>query len=495
MINITLIGALTSKPYAFTARSWELKNIETIDLFDSTCSNIRTDIRGSEIMRILPVNNEYVNEEWISDKTRFAYDGLKRWRFTNPLIKKNNSFIQVSWKEAFNEINRWKENNNYKNLIINTGNFTDLETITSLKKFCNKLDNVIINPDIAVNADEQDYVFPLKNFNIKSNKIFILIGINLRFDNPILNIKLRKLSEQNNVLISYIGPKYNYNINNYHIGTSLKTLTQIISGKHKFVSIIKQFYKANKIRLSLQEPIQLLFGNQFINIKNSSFILSSINNKINNCKNLKFTTNILPSYTGQVNLLELNLNNNNIKYIDAKANNIHYLLGTEKSKYINRGDLVIFQGHHNDLDRTKFDVILPSYNWTEKSSIYLNSNNVVQKTNIVSNSLNGIRNDWKIVRMISILFNADIKYNNVKEIHNDFFKYSPNILNSINKYQLFDKYNLFIKRSFNTKFKLNAFAFNNFNVNFYGSTSVERASKIMNNCSNILYKNNNNFTK
>ena len=155
-IKYHLIGALTSKPYAFTARSWELKSVETIDLFDSLGSNIRVDIRGSEIMRILPVNNEFINEEWISDKTRFAYDGLKRKRFITPMIKKNNLFVQLSWKEAFSFIeNKWNTEH-FNNLVINTGNFIDLETTTILKEFSSKFDNVIVNHEKNQNNDLQN---------------------------------------------------------------------------------------------------------------------------------------------------------------------------------------------------------------------------------------------------------------------------------------------------------------------------------------------------
>lgn len=98
---LNLIGALTAKPYAFTIRPWELQNIETIDIFDSLCSNIRIDFKNSNIIRILPINNEFINNEWISDKTRFGYDSLKRWRFIYPMFKNNNIFYQTSWNVLF----------------------------------------------------------------------------------------------------------------------------------------------------------------------------------------------------------------------------------------------------------------------------------------------------------------------------------------------------------------------------------------------------------
>ena len=124
-MKIFLIGALTSKPYAFTARSWELKSVETIDLFDSLCSNIKIDIRGSEVLRVLPINNDFINEEWISDKTRFSYDALKRWRFTLSLLKKDGIYKEVSWKESAEFLENKLEKNKYDDIIFSTGNYID----------------------------------------------------------------------------------------------------------------------------------------------------------------------------------------------------------------------------------------------------------------------------------------------------------------------------------------------------------------------------------
>ena len=249
-LSSTLFGALTSKPYAFKARSWELRSIESIDLFDSLCSNIKLDIRNSEIMRILPINNEVVNEEWISDKARYAFDSFKRERFVNPMIKKNNIFTQVTWKEAFehisNEINKRKLNN----VVINTGNFVDIEHLVSLKEFTKKISpayTITINNEKNFNGDFQsDYTLNANLFNFKGPKIFLLVGVNLRLENPILNIKLKRLSLLNNVLIGYIGSKNNYNLNCEHLGNNLTVLTDIISGKHKFCTVITNFLKKDE---------------------------------------------------------------------------------------------------------------------------------------------------------------------------------------------------------------------------------------------------------
>lgn len=440
-------------------------------------------------MRILPINNQYINEEWISDKARFAYDGLKRWRFINPLIKENNHYIQVSWLNAFKFITKKIQNFNYNNIIINTGDFTDLETISVLKKFSKKLPNVIINNNITKNIDKQNYFLDTKNLiNISGKKIFLLVGCNLKIENPVLNIRLKKLSESDSILIGYIGSKNNYNINSYHLGNNINILKNILEGKHKFNVTIQTFLKNNKIKNIFKNKISIIFGEEF-NSKNVQFNFLENYLKIN-----KFDYITLNKSVGKLNALELGFHNKNEKYNNSSGN-INYLLGVEDYKKIRFTDFTIFQGHHNDKIRTSFDVILPSTNWTEKSSMYLNCFGILQKTNFVKYPPINSRSDWKIIRMLSIIFQNDIKFKNITEIHNYLNQLSPNIIKSLTKYKNDTKYKIqfsFYKNQNkkiiveNTPFRFSIF-------NYYNSNSIERASKIMNNCSNTIKKKYNNF--
>lgn len=492
--NNLLIGALTSKPYAFTARSWELKNIETIDLFDSLCSNIRIDIRSSEILRILPINNQYVNGEWISDKTRYAYDGLRRWRFINPMLKKENLFINCSWQEILlylkNKINKISSNN----IIINTGNFCDLETITTLDNFSNKLNNVIINSDINITGDKQNYFITLNDFNeLLSHKIFIIVGINLRLQNPILNIKLRKLSQSNNVLIGFIGSKHDYNINLLHLGNNLLNLLKLVQGKHNFANIIFSFFKKENINYLYRNEISIIFGQESINQKNFYSVFTII--ETFNINNIKFNFKYITSFTGKLNILELGFFNNKQKYLNNKFDNLFYLIGVEDCKNIKKTDFVIFQGHHNDKIRTKFDVILPTVNWTEKSSIYLNIFGNIQKTNFSIYPPVNTRLDWKITRMLSILYDKDICFNTIKEVHTRMNQISPNINSSILKYNKNNSYLIHFNKKFNKKFLINENPFKCYIPDYYRTQSIDRSSKVMKNCSNIFTNYKNNFYK
>lgn len=493
MQNLKLIGALTSKPYAFTARSWELKNIETIDLFDSLGSNIKIDIRGSEIMRILPINNDFINEEWISDKTRFAYDGLKRWRFTTPLIKKNNMFIQSSWKEVFEIVERKIKETKFKNILIQTGNYTDLETLAALDTFKTTLPNVFINNDLTINGDKQNYFLDIKDFqNISGEKVYILVGLNLRLENPVLNIRLRRLSTQDNILIAFIGSKYDYNINLYHLGNSITVVKNLLSGKHFFVRLLINFLKKKKIKNLYKNEITWILGTELINQLTKN-IESIIKNYSNN--NLKFTFKYLASSSGLINALELGLFSTKKYKLDSKNLNLFYLIESENISEHKPNDFIIFQGSHNDLIRTKFDIILPTNTWIEKSSLYINCFGMIQKTNLITKPPELSRLGWKSIRLMSILFGKDINYNDILELHKKLNKLTPNTVQNINIYNIQIKYGIEYVLKTKKLIEITLAPYKSFTSNFYKNNSIERSSKILTECSNILEKNTNNFLK
>lgn len=486
------IGALTSKPYAFKARSWELQSLETIDLFESICANIKIDIKGSEIARILPINNKHINDEWLSDKSRYAYDGLKRWRFIYPMIKKQNVFVQVGWKNVFQYIQDKINKEKYSNIIINTGNFTDLETITALKAFSDKFENVVVNAENKFNSDIPNYYVDV-NLNTSVNKIILCVGINFRLENPILNIRLKKASANKNFLLAFIGNKFNNNLNSLHLGNSITVIKKILQGKSFFNTIIKNFAKKNikniNIKNYFKQTFTILIGKEYYN-RNNSFNIN-INIFLKNYSWLNLDYNVIYNSVGRINLSELNFHNN--KRFNRSTPNLYYLVGTENIVNIKTSDFVIFQGHHNDKIRLNFNVILPALNWTEKSSIYINCLGQVQRTNIVLNPPKMARLDWKIVRMLSIFFNLDINYMTIKDVHNRLIELTPNIINQINVYTINQKYRIIYKSLINqyTFVDNNPFTFQI--PNYYLTNSIERSSKIMLECFNILEKKKNNF--
>jgi len=225
--KIKKIGALTSKPYSFKSRSWELKYLESIDLNDTLGSNIKIDYKNSQILRILPNINESINEEWISDKIRFSYDSLNRWRFNTPLMKKNDLFVPCSWKESFNVINKFLTKFPVHNTTIVAGNYNSLETLSAMKYLSFKIPQSQLKLNGFKNGLNNDNfstsLLKLKN-NYKHQKVFIFVGSNLRLESPILNLKFRKLSKKQNVLIGYIGSAYNATSYMHHIGNNTQSL-------------------------------------------------------------------------------------------------------------------------------------------------------------------------------------------------------------------------------------------------------------------------------
>ncbi len=504
-ITIIKFGALTSKPYAFKARSWELRNTESIDLFDSLCSNVRIDIRGSEIMRILPINNDLINEEWISDKARYAYDGLNRERFINPMIKKSKIFIQCSWINALDFIKSTISSTLFKNLIINTGNFNDLESLTTINEFSKKLIKIIkptINYNIKNNADFQEYYLLNDNiFNVIGYKVFLLIGVNLRLENPILNIRIKKLSNNKNVLIGYIGSRYDHNLNLLHIGNNFLKIKEVLSGKHPFSTLITNFLKKDlqnsKIKNIFKNKISIIFGNEIIQTGNHIQLIESI--KQIPVLSDKVDFNVIENFTGKINSLETGLFNYN--KINSNEKSIFYLLNTEWIENYKNSDFVIFQGHHNANIRNKIDVILPNILWTEKSGLYLNCFGFLQKSQFVMLPPVNCRNDWKItLLLLHSLLNLNWKKTTTSKkiltaIHNKLNKTSPALLSLLGKSKFKSIWQKNIIYKNNLK-KINEYfnvPFKSFIHNYYKVTSVEKASKIMDKCSNYFSNKKTNF--
>lgn len=485
-INIKKIGALTSKPYAFKSRSWELKTLESIDLQDSLGSNIKINYRGSEIMRILPNINEFINEEWITDKCRFSYDAINRWRFDTPLIKENNIYTQYSWKEVFNKIKYLIKSNNIKNIISYVGPYSSLENIIVLKDLLTKKENFHFQTNSVNNTLNNDFL--LKNllmqntFKIKkSNIVFFFLGINLRIENPILNLRFRKLSKKKNILLFNIGGSYNNTCYMYHLGNNIKHIYKILEGKHYANILISKFLnKNNKINSYFQNPINIIIGNNINSRADSQEIINSLNNSKIKCNLI----NIF-EYSGFLNGNYLNFTN--INKILNKRNTLFYLLGTENIKdKIKKNDLILFQGHHNTKLRKNLDIILPSNIYLEEENTYLNCLNIIQQTKGINPFFKKTKEDWLILKFFGkYVLNVNLNYKNKKEIFNRLNQLiGDKKLNYIS-----NKKNFSIKKNLKNKHIINSTAIKNVRNNYHLNTSVDKASKIMNASSKEFYNN------
>lgn len=286
VIDLCPVGALTSKPYAFTVRPWELKNIETIDLFDALGSNIRVDIRGSELMRILPKANNKINQQWISDKSRFAHDGLKCQRLYYPLLKdeeQNNKFLIISWQKAIETIikngklekswiekmnkNKIQDNKNNKGGII--GHFIDQETIITFKKILNQLgiNNLFIEQTLSLisNKTKTNFDFRsnfLTNFNFdqienQNYDTLLLIGTNPRYEASMLNVRLRQFimkKKNKEIDVLYLGSPLNLTYKTKQIGNNLESLYLLTQGKSKYtIKLLQSLKPLSLVSYSMME--------------------------------------------------------------------------------------------------------------------------------------------------------------------------------------------------------------------------------------------------
>ena len=253
IIDLCPVGALTSKPYAFHARPWELKNTESVDVLDAVGSNIRVDSRGVQVMRIQPKTNDDVNEEWISDKTRYAYDGLKFQRLTVPLIKQGDRFVSASWEDAMSAVADGLAASGAKGDEIQAiaGHLADTEALVTLKDLINKLgsDNLALD---QVGGDQ----VPVHGVDIRSNYLFnvtipgvevadaiLLVGTNPRHEAAVLNSRIRKSWLHTGLEVGYIGERADTTYGYDYLGADSKALADFIAGKGAFA---KKFNEAKK---------------------------------------------------------------------------------------------------------------------------------------------------------------------------------------------------------------------------------------------------------
>lgn len=481
LIDLCPVGALTSKPYAFKARPWEIIKKEGVDILDAIGSNFIVDSLKNEIIRILPKTNVQINKEWINNKTRFFFDSLKYQRIEKPMIKTEEGFKEILWEDAFKIIN--KKILSYDGSQIQTvvGNLTDLESNFLLKKTLNQLG--ISNISYLYPNKKENYF----NFDITSNYLFntsfkslenvdlcLIINSDIREEASILNIHLINRLKKGNFDVFYIGEKKNYTYQTKHLGISIDILIKIIQGKHSFC---KKFKKA-------KNPI-IICGTNFFNQLNNSSIM------IEKFKNLSFifpnNFNILHSQSSYLNFLEIF----NKKYnFQNQKNNFYYLYNTNFQKELKKteNNFIVYQGHHFTLDANAADIILPSLTFLEKKGIYLNTEGFIQKNNIIIERATDQRSDFSIFKFLNFF----IQKNNNSNLKNKTNIRFINLFSYIEKKKLYIT-NFYIINKKKIK-QINKYGLYSLKKKLYIDNVLINYSKILLNSINLL-KNKSNFLK
>lgn len=426
IIDLCPVGALTSKPYAFRARPWELKRTETIDVLDAVGSNIRVDTRGIEVMRVLPRLNDDVNEEWISDKTRFACDGLKTQRLTTPLIRNGDKFETATWDEALSTIAAAYSKINPQNgeLKAIAGALVDAESLVSLKDLVNKLGSENVTTDVkqSVNAHGFDirsnYIFNSTIDGIEDADQILLVGTNPRFEAAVLNTRIRKVWLRSNLEISSVGQDFNSTFDVTNLGEDAKALESALQG-----SVGEKLGQAKK-------PL-IIVGSGVAESKDSEAIYKLVGEFASKHENFNSGewngVNLLHREASRVAALDLGFNT--LVEDSTKAKFI-YLLGADEitNKDIPKDAFVVYQGHHGDLGASFADVILPGSAYTEKSGTYVNTEGRVQATRAATNPPGVAREDWKIIRALSEYLNAKLPYDDIYSVRLRLGEIAPHLV-------------------------------------------------------------------
>ena len=486
VIDLCPVGALTSKPYAFKSRPWELTKTETYDVFDGIGSSIRIDTRGKKVLRALPRINEEINEEWISDKSRFAIDGLSRQRLDSVYTKLNGKLQKSNWDSAFSLIHDQIIKRGKQNSVFLSGKFTDAETLFSAKKFSESLKSFYYdcrfdNAQFIENSNES-FKFNSTIQEIENSDAILLIGTNPRWEAAVLNARIRKTFLENNCQIGVIGPKVNQTYRYNHLSDSLNYLNKLSDGNTDF----------NKVLNNAKSPL-IIIGTSAINTADGKKILetsAALAKKIQKNKDIN-PLNILYQDISRVGALELNFynkyfdNNYNLqlkKHIDTNKP-VVFLMGLDEVDLsILKNAYVVYLGHHGDKSASVADVILPTPAYTEKTSTYMNIEGRVIQTNKCHNPLGEAKEEWKIFRVLSNLINHQLKFNNLSELRDEITK-NFNQFTSINELKP-NKNITFAKVNKIDDIKIQ------YNINnFYMNDSISRSSETMALCTkDILNK-------
>ncbi|MEC8100139.1 MAG: NADH-quinone oxidoreductase subunit NuoG [Pseudomonadota bacterium] len=482
IIDLCPVGALTSKPYAFTARSWELNHFDSVDICDAVGSNIRIDEFNGEIKRILPRENNEINQEWLSDKARFFYDGLSNQRLEKPFVKKNNKLVPSDWSIALNVITKEINNTDPSEIAAITGALTDTETMFTAKEFFKGIK--VKNIDCRFNLSQ----VPSKNandwlFNSSIEKIdvidkLLIIGCDPRREASVLNSRIRQRWLTGSLDILSICTPEDLTYKSRSLGNDISILSDANTQK-----IIKDFFKGSSFPMIILGD-SILATKQGEKIHRITKILSQEFNIIRNDWNgfnilNKFasrvgglTVGFLP-YEGGMSSLKIKeaLKNKKLKMI--------FLIEADDFK-INENDLentfTVYVGHHGDRFAGKADVILPTSAFTEKKALYLNLEGRPQFTNAVISKPGLAVDSWKVFKALDQKLSSVIKFNNYEELLKAMFIKYPMLQNK--KY--FQEEKWIIEKNSNITLSSDI---NNFLVdNFYQTCCISRASENMANC-------------
>jgi NADH-quinone oxidoreductase subunit G len=421
-VDLCPVGALTSKPYAFNARSWELTKTESIDVMDAQGCNIRVDTRGPEVMRVLPRLNEAVNEEWISDKTRHACDGLRRQRLDKPYVRRGGKLQPASWSQAFAAIAARVEATKPERMAALVGDLAAAEEIKALKDLMTGLGcaNLDCRQDGAKleALPRQSYLFNTSIAGVEAADALLLIGTNPRWEAPVLNARIRKTWLAGGIKIANVGKAYDLTYPVEQLGETASVLEQIASGSHPFAEVLK----AAKRPMLIVGPGVLARADGAALLKLAAKIAGDtgmIGPPGRPHEGGWNGFNVLHTAASRVAGLDLRFlpsrgGRNTAEILDGASKgeiDFVYLLGADEIDTNRLGKaFVVYQGTHGDAGAHRADVILPGAAYTEKEGLYVNFEGRVQRAERAAFPLGEAKEDWAILRALSDVLGKRLPY-------------------------------------------------------------------------------------
>ena len=451
VIDLCPVGALTSKPYAFRARPWELQHSESVDVMDGLGSNIRVDSRGLEVMRILPRLNDDINEEWINDKSRFACDGLRTQRLTTPLIRREEGFQPASWEQALTEIGAAfarlaPKKNEFKAIA---GQLTETESLVALKDLVNRLDSDNLALDqpkgsepIAHGVDiRSNYLFNSRIWGVEEADVILLVGTNPRHEAAGLNARIRKQWLRSDLEVGLVGEPFEGTFEVEALGPDHAALRKALAGP---------FGK----KLAAARRPMIIVGSQAVEHPDAKAIFETLGSFVDkNAAN--FITpewrgyNVLQRAASRAGAYEVGFTTPSPEVARTTPKMI-WLLGADEisAADIPKDTFVVYQGHHGDVGASLADVVLPGAAYTEKAGTYVNTEGRVQMTRAATSLPGAAREDWKIIRAVSEYLGNPLPYDDVESLRARMEEISPALrrydvveptsISSLSKVQLVD---------------------------------------------------------
>ena len=426
VIDLCPVGALTSKPYAFEARPWELKKTESIDVMDALGSAIRVDSRGAAVLRVLPRVNEDVNEEWISDKTRYAVDGLSRQRLDRPYVRVGGRLQPASWSQAFAAVAEKLKAASSDRIGVIAGDLQDAESLKATKDLFSALGvkNLDARQDGVALGDgpRESWLFNSTIAGIENADVILLVGTNPRLEAPVLNTRLRKQWIAGKLRIGMIGEQGDLTYEYDYLGAGAKTLAGLAKSKSDFVTAFKN-----------AERPAIIIGQGALTRPDGATVLKAAAAVAKSFKVVRDGWNgwnVLHTAAARVAGLDMGFvpGEGGLtagQMLKPGALDVLFLLGADECETAASDAFKIYLGTHGDAGAHKADVILPGAAYTEKNGLYVNTEGRVQMGERAVFPKGEAKEDWSILRALSEILGHKLPYDSLDQLRAKLFADHP----------------------------------------------------------------------